>query len=192
MSIQQNLPFPERQYNVIYADPPWSYSNNATRAAASSHYATMSQEDIAALPVSDIAAQDCVLLLWATYPMLEQALETIKAWGFTFKTMAFTWVKLNPSGKGLFMGHGNWTRCNPELCLLAVRGKPKRASAKVRSVIISPVEQHSKKPDEVRDKIVKLMGDLPRVELFARQKAPGWDAWGNEVDCNLVMPERSV
>ena len=114
--------------------------------------------------------------MWATFPMLKEALEVIKAWGFTYKTAAFCWIKQNRNGSGLFMGLGNWTRSNAEICLLATKGKPKRVVTAV-----SPLERHSKKPDEARDKIVELMGDLPRIELFARQTAPGWDAWGNEV-----------
>lgn len=113
--------------------------------------------------------------------MLKEALDVIEAWGFTYKTVAFNWVKQNKNGAGLFMGLGNWTRSNSEICLLAVKGKPKRVSAGVHSVILSPLQQHSQKPGEARDRIVELMGDLPRIELFARETAPGWDSWGNEV-----------
>lgn len=119
--------------------------------------------------------------MWATFPMLKEALEVVEAWGFVYKTVAFNWVKQNKSGEGLFMGLGNWTRSNSEICLLAVKGKPKRVNASVRSVILSPVQRHSQKPAEARDRIVDLMGDLPRIELFARETAPGWDSWGNEV-----------
>lgn len=110
--------------------------------------------------------------------MLKEALDVIEAWGFTYKTVAFNWVKQNKNGAGLFMGLGNWTRSNSEICLLAVKGKPKRVSASVHSVILSPLQQHSQKPGEARDRIVELMGDLPRIELFARETAPGWDSWG--------------
>lgn len=112
--------------------------------------------------------------------MLREALEVIEAWGFTYKTVAFNWVKQNKTGAGLFWGLGNWTRSNSEICLLAVKGKPKRMSARVHSVILSPIQQHSRKPAETRDRIVELMGDLPRIELFAREAAPGWDAWRDE------------
>ena len=181
MNKNINIPFPQKQYCVIYADPPWAYDNHASRAAAASHYETMTQEDIAALPVPEIAAKDCALFLWATFPMLKQALEIIEAWGFHYKTCAFTWIKQNPRGDELFMGIGNWTRSNAEVCLLATRGKPKRVCKKVRSVIVSHIEQHSKKPDETRRRIDELMGDVPRIELFARTRAIGWDSWGNEV-----------
>lgn len=97
-----------------------------------------------------------------------------------YKTVAFNWVKQNRNGTGIFMGLGNWTRSNSEICLLATKGKPKRISGSVRSIVLSPLQQHSRKPAEIRDRIVELMGDLPRIELFAREAAPGWDVWGNE------------
>ena len=158
----------EKKYGIIYADPPWRYEQRSIQGGAEKHYPTMSLEEICALPVAELADKDCALFLWTTFPKLK---ESFRTW---------------------FYGMGFWTRSNAEVCLLAVKGHPKRQSAGIHQFVISRIEQHSKKPDEVRDKIVKLMGDLPRVELFARQKAPGWDAWGNEVDCDLVMPERSV
>ena len=127
-----------------------------------------------------IANEDCVLFMWATFPMLREALDVIEAWGFSYKTVAFNWVKQNRNGTGIFMGLGNWTRSNSEICLLATKGKPKRISGSVRSIVLSPLQQHSRKPAEIRDRIVELMGDLPRIELFAREAAPGWDVWGNE------------
>jgi N6-adenosine-specific RNA methylase IME4 len=145
----------------------------------------MSIEDICALPVADIAAKDSVLFLWATFPMLPEALRVIKAWGFTFKTVAFVWLKQNRKALTWFYGLGFWTRGNAEICLLATRGHPKRQDNSVHQFIISPIEAHSKKPDEARDKIVRLMGDLPRVELFARQTPPGWDVWGNEIESTV-------
>lgn len=114
-------------------------------------------------------------------------LKVIDAWGYTFKTVAFVWVKQNKSGKGFFFGLGHWTRSNAEICLLAVKGRPKRVSKKVHQLIISPIEGHSKKPDMARDKIIELMGDLPKVELFARQNSAGWDAWGNEVGHSISI-----
>lgn len=128
-----------------------------------------------------VAADNCVLFMWATFPTIKDALALIDAWGFTYKTIAFTWIKENRKSGGLFWGLGNWTRSNAEVCLLATKGKPKRISAGVHSVILSPVGRHSEKPAEVRERIVKLCGDVPRIELFARQEAEGWDCWGNEV-----------
>lgn len=174
-------PFPEKKYAVIYADPPWGYRNKGTRAAAARHYPTMTPDDIKALPVADIAAADCVLFLWATFPMLPEALAVIEAWGFAYKTAAFVWAKRNRKSPGWFWGLGNWTRSNPEVCLLAVRGCPERVSAAVHSLIEAPVGRHSAKPPQARARIEALMGDVPRIELFARERAPGWDAWGDEV-----------
>ena len=178
-------------YNIIYADPPWRYERNKVQGAAEKHYPTMSIDELCALPVADLAAKDCALFLWATFPMLPESLRLIKSWGFGFKTVAFVWLKRNRKSPSWFYGMGYWTRSNAEICLLATKGHPKRKSTGVHQLIISPIEQHSKKPDEVRDKIVALMGELPRVELFARQKAPGWDAWGNEVASDISLAERS-
>lgn len=182
-----------KKYKVILADPPWAFrawSNKGMGRSAEQHYPTMGLEDIKALPVADLAAEDCVLFLWATFPMLKEALEVIDTWGFTYKTVAFTWVKENRKSPGLFWGLGYWTRANAEVCLLATRGSPKRQSAAVHQVILSPVERHSKKPDEVQERIVTLMGDVSRVELFARQETPGWDVWGNEVECSPGLASR--
>lgn len=147
----------DRKYGVIYADPPWSY-NNQGNGAAKKHYNTMTKHDIFDLPVSELAADNCALFLWVTFPNLEQGLETMRRWGFKYKTIGFNWVKRNRSGKGWFWGLGFWTRSNSEACLIGVKGKPKRISAGVHSVIETPIEAHSKKPDEARARIVELMG----------------------------------
>ena len=179
------IPLPDKKYSIIYADPPWSYQNRGTRAAASKHYDTMTIEDIKRMGVGaagggGIANEDCVLFMWATFPMLREALDVIEAWGFKYKSIAFQWIKQNRSGNGYFFGLGRWTRGNTEPCLIAIKGKPKRISAGVGQLVFSPLRRHSQKPAEVREKIVELMGDLPRIELFAREAAPGWDVWGNE------------
>ena len=160
---------------------------NKGQGVAENHYGTMGLAEICALPVSELSAKDSVLFLWATLPQLPDALRVIETWGFQYKTTAFVWLKRNPKSDGWFFGLGYWTRSNTEICLLATKGHPKRKSAAVHQLIISPVEAHSKKPDITRDKIVELMGDRPRVELFARQRAPGWDAWGNEVDSTITL-----
>ena len=192
--MSEFLPFPQKKYNIIYADPPWRYSDRGCNGNAEDHYETMTFKDLCRLPVSGngggspgIAAEDCVLLTWATYPMMREALFLIDAWGFTYKSIAFQWVKQNRSGNGYFFGLGRWTRGNTEPCLLAVKGKPKRASNAVSQLIMSPIREHSRKPDEVRDRIVELLGDLPRIELFAREAAPGWDCWGKEAPINGVF-----
>lgn len=161
------------------------------QGAAEQHYSTMSVEEICRLKVAELADKDCVLFLWATFPKLPEALQVIKAWGFQYKSVAFVWLKQNKSGKGWFYGLGFWTRGNAEICLLAKKGKPHRNSNSVHQFIISPLREHSQKPDEAREKIIELMGDLPRVELFAREKADGWDAWGNEVECDLALDSYS-
>ena len=174
-------------YNIIYADPPWRYEQRKVQGAAENHYSTMSIDELCRLPVSELSEKDSILFLWTTFPQLREALRVIKAWGFEYKSVAFVWLKLNKSGKGWFYGLGFWTRGNAEICLLATKGHPKRKSNRVHQFIISPLRGHSQKPDEARDKIIELVGDLPRVELFAREKADGWDAWGNEIDCDLEI-----
>lgn len=155
--------------------------------SAESHYATMSIEDICKLPVDKISEENCVLFMWMTFPTLKEGLKVIEEWGFKYKTVAFVWIKRNKKTPSLFWGMGFWTRANAEICILATKGNPKRISAKVHQVIISPIEEHSKKPDEARKRIVDLVGDLNRIELFARQKTDGWDCWGNEVECDIDL-----
>lgn len=147
----------------------------------------MSIDEICSLPVFDISAENSVLFLWVTFPNLQEAFRVIEAWGFSYRTVAFVWVKRNKKTLSWFMGLGYWTRANAEICLLAAKGNPKRLSKSVRQIIDSPIEQHSKKPDETRERIVDLMGDLPRIELFARQKTDGWDVWGNEVESDIKL-----
>lgn len=175
------------KYSIILADPPWSYkcwNKKDQGRTANSHYNVMTTEDIKALPVSEIATDNAVLFVWITFPPLIQALEVIQSWGFTYKTNAFTWVKRNKKRTDTWSwGMGHYTRANAELCLVATKGKKlQRLSRSVHSVIDTPIEGHSKKPDIVRDRIVELFGDLPRIELFARQKTEGWDCLGNEID----------
>ena len=148
----------------------------------------MSLPEIQALPIQDIADDNCALFLWATDPLLPQAIDLIQKWGFNYKTVAFYWCKLNRSSplewwgeRDFFTGMGYWTRANTEICLLGTRGKPKRKSASVRRLVVAPRREHSRKPDVVADRIVHLMGDVPRVELFARASRPGWAVWGNEI-----------
>ena len=169
-----------RKYNIVYADPPWSYRDKATAGSLKCvgwKYKTQEKYWIDNLPVSKITDNDCILFLWVTMPKLNESWDLIKNWDFEYKTVAFTWVKRNKKANTLFWGMGRWTRANTELCLLATKGKPKRINAGVHSIIDTPVQKHSQKPPETRDKIVSLVGDLPRIELFAREKTPGWDVW---------------
>ena len=179
-----------KKYKIIYADPPWHYRNYADDTASrwvGNKYPVMSVENICKLPISKIAAEDCCLFLWTTPPCLQEAIQVFTAWGFTYKTKAFCWVKQNKSRKGLFTGMGYWTRSNTEDCWLCTKGHPKRISASVHQVIVTPVGEHSHKPSIVRDKIVELCGKLPRIELFSREKVRGWDCWGNEVESNIKL-----
>lgn len=170
------------RFGAIVCDPPWSWKSwsktNQTRAAEN-HYALMSDGGIKGLPVADLAAPDCVLFLWSINTMLPLALETMEAWGFRFSTVAFTWAKQNPSGDGMHMGLGYWTRQNTEQVLLGVRGKPQRMGRDVRQLIVSPRRAHSRKPDEVYASIERLVPG-PYVDLFARQERPNWVAFGLE------------
>lgn len=181
------------EFNIIYADPPWRFKNWSMNELATrgekwarrngrSPYDVMTLADICTMPVADLAAKDCILFCWTTYPKLQEGLDVVKAWGFEFKTVAFTWVKTTKRNRGWHYGLGYWTRQNPEICLLATKGKPKRIDKCVQNLVVSPLRGHSQKPDEVADRIVELVGDLPRVELFARQPRQGWHVWGNEVE----------
>jgi N6-adenosine-specific RNA methylase IME4 len=177
------------KYGAILVDPPWSFeawSKNGNGRSAQRHYGTMDTKQMVRLPVSDLAAKDCVLFCWATWPHLKSALWLISAWGFEYKTCGFDWMKADPYC--LFaddmtpeMGMGYWSRSNTEPCLLATRGKPKRLNADVRQGIIAPRREHSRKPDGVHARIERLVAG-PYCELFARQRRPNWDVWGNETE----------
>lgn len=189
----------QNHYGVILADPPWRFRTfnekgrkrcpdwKKFKDATAHHYETMSLEDIKKMPISDIASEDCVLLMWFSWPMLREALEVIEAWGFEYKTCAFSWMKANANQYDMFgeqpkteIGLGYWTRSNNESCLLATRGKPKRLNSDVRQGIIEPRRQHSRKPDCIHGRVQRLVAG-PYIELFARQKVNGWDTWGNQV-----------
>ncbi len=176
------MDLPKSKFKIIYSDPPWNYNDKALagKRGASFKYSTMKSEDIKKLPIQDIADDDSFLFMWVTFPQIQTALDVMRAWGFEYKTVAFTWVKKYKNGDN-FMGMGSYTRANAEICLLGKRGKPKIISHSVRQIIESVPEQHSKKPDIVRDKIIELCGDLPRIELFARNKTYKWECWGNEI-----------
>jgi N6-adenosine-specific RNA methylase IME4 len=180
-----------KKYQIIYADPPWSYKDKRNKhprlcGGALSHYQTMSIEEIKTmrLPEIDINA---MLFLWVTFPCLQEGLDVIKAWGFKYKTLGFSWIKTNKKNGKPFFGIGYYTKSNCEICLIGVKGKPIKQSNAVSSVLIEPRQEHSKKPNNARDNIVKLCGDIPRIELFAREKTEGWDVWGNEVQSDITL-----
>lgn len=185
----------ENKYKIIYADPPWRYGDKGGKGACERHYNTMKLKDICELPIDRIADKDCILFIWCTYPMLKEGLKTIESWGFKYKTIAFQWIKTCPKNREkFFFGLGRWTRGNTECCLLATKGKPKRVDNAVSQLVIAPLKRHSEKPDEVRKKINKLMGELPRIEIFARETCNGWDCWGDDpkVSCSPFMDNRCV
>lgn len=175
-------------YGAILADPPWHFATwgEGGNRNVTSKYSTMSADEMCALPVGDLAGDDCILFMWSVWPKLFEAMDVIDAWGFTYKTCAFSWMKADPyrlwaDEKTPFAGMGYWTRANTEPCLLATRGKPKRLNADVRQGIIAPRREHSRKPDGIHERIERLVAG-PHCELFARQKRVGWDVWGNQTD----------
>ena len=183
------IPFPDKKYQIIYADPPWEYKQsggvNGSRGMAKTHYDTMPTEDICNLPVDKIAGGGAICFLWATFPNISEAVKVMEAWGFQYKTAAFVWIKTYPKSGKPFWGMGAYTRANAEVCLLGIskgfKAKEQIKSHAVHQIVEAPVGRHSEKPDEVRRRIVELLGDVPRIELFARERVEGWDAWGNEV-----------
>lgn len=189
-----------KKYDIIYADPPWQYrvwNKKGAGRSAESHYKTQSMDFLKNMNIKALCNQNCVLFMWATFPCLEQAFELGKAWGFTYKTVAFTWIKTNKKNGDIFLGMGHYTRANAEIVLLFTKGKSLRRYVKnVPQVLISPRGKHSEKPDEIRKRIDRLFGDASKVELFARQVSntdntndfEGWDVFGNEVDNSICIP----
>ena len=173
-------------YGAILADPPWrfeTWSDKGKGRSAERHYKTMSFEEICELPVASLAKRDAALFLWATWPLLEDALDVMRVWGFTYKTCGFCWMKVNSTRSHvgpLWQGTGYWTRANTEVCLLATRGHPRRKHADVPQALLARRREHSRKPPTVHARIRRLVGG-PYLELFARERRPGWAAWGNEV-----------
>jgi len=175
---------PRGHFGAVLADPPWKYVTYSERGqgrSASRHYEVMMFEEIATLPVRDLAAPDAWLFLWVPGPHLPFGLQLIERWGFRYSGKAFAWAKQNPSGVGWHMGTGFTTRKNTEDCLLGRRGRPPIKAHDVRELIVAPRRKHSQKPDEQYARIERLV-DGPYVELFARQHRPGWHCWGNETD----------
>lgn len=186
-------------YPVIIADPPWDFTTWSDKAqkSAKQHYATMSTPLLCDMPVARVAADDAILLLWATWPNLLEAIQVGQAWGFTYKTLGFIWVKRSSQGKGWHQGLGYYTRANSEPCLLFTRGTPKRIHNGVHQLIVSDdsvhmlpgfeevltarLTAHSAKPDEFYERVEKLLAP-PYLELFGRRKRAGWTVLGNEID----------
>lgn len=192
-----------KKYQIIYADPPWDYKdkNEGERkyGKITPYYNGMKTEDIGNLKINEISDKDCILFLWVTFPNLQEGLDVIKMWGFKYKTLGFSWIKVHEKERAQlllwekeckpFFGIGHYTKSNCEICLIGMKGKLKalKKTDSISSLVVSPIRKHSQKPDEIRDLIVKFCGDIPRIELFARQKTEGWDVWGNEVESNIVL-----
>ena len=183
------IPFPKKKYNIIYADPPWSFSgykyqdgNRGFGNKVEDRYKTMSIKEICDLPVKEITNNDALLFMWVVDSHLEKSFEVIKSWGFKFSTIGFTWVK-QTNKKNYCYNLSRYTLKSTEICLIGLKGKLKniKNSNKVKNLVFAERTIHSKKPEEIRVRIKEFCGDLPRIELFARQKTDGWDAWGNEV-----------
>jgi len=185
-----------KKYQIIYADPPWSFGDRVRSkgkggyfySLEDKHYKPMPTQDICALRVKEISDDTAVLLIWTTDAHLPDCLEVIKAWGFIYKTVAFHWLKKEKSGKDVcFMG--KWTMKSSEICLLATKGTAHKLlkSRKVRQLTRAIRTAHSTKPKEIREKINELFGDIPKIELFARQKTEGWDVWGNEFESDIIL-----
>ena len=173
---------PAGGFDLIMVDPPWLYRNwstHGTEKNAMAHYECTPIEWIRDLPVEALAAPDCLLWLWATNPMLKEAIGVLENWGFAFKT-AGHWSKKTQTGKQAF-GTGYILRCAGEPFLIGTRGKPKTTRG-VRSVIEGPIREHSRKPDEAFAAAEQLLPEARRIELFSRQSRAGWTVWGNEVD----------
>lgn len=170
-------------YKIIYADPAWVYQDKSKShgGGAESHYKCTPTEEMGEIIKNIDVDKDAVCLMWCTYPQLEEGLKLMNLWEFKFKTVAFTWVKRNKKANTFFFGMGRHTRGNPEIVLLGTRGKGvPRISASIPNLQIHRIAQHSRKPNEVRKQIVELYGDIPRIELFAREQLEGFDIWGNE------------
>lgn len=182
-----------KKYQIIYADPPWSYYNDnsaepdctTVKGMRRPPYSVLGSKEIMNLPINEVSADDSILFIWTTDYHLAKCLDVIKSWGFEYKTVGFAWNK-----KVVFMG-AYTMKSGIELCLLATKGNAHKLvkNHKVRALIDSKREGHSKKPAEIRKRIVELLGDLPRIELFAREKTEGWDVWGNEVESSPEIKE---
>lgn len=172
-----------RKFGAILIDPPWKFVARGAGGegrSAGEHYTTSGLDPIKALPLAELAADNCIMFMWMVDWCPKWAFELIEHWGFEHKTTAFTWAKENASGEGWHMGQGYWTRSNPEDCWLATRGHPQRMNADVRQLIVAPVMDHSRKPDEIHDRIMRLV-EGPYLEIYARRPRDGWVTWGNEI-----------
>lgn len=183
-----------QKYDVILADPPWKFEywvpgqgkKNGSRAAEA-HYPVMTTPEICDLPIANMVSENSVLFMWGVWPRLRDIFDVYEAWGYEYKTIGFVWVKAKKSGFGFFTGMGYYSRSNTEPCFIGVRGSMPVSIHDVLQIIHTPVREHSRKPDEQYGKIERLYPNMRYLELFARKKRPGWDAWGNEVESDIDL-----
>lgn len=183
--IITNLREITKRYSIIYIDPPWNYKDKGCNGNCNQYYNTLTLEDLKLFPIPEIADTNSVLFIWITYPMIPEGLELIKSWGFIYKTIGFQWIKENKHNKQFFIGTGHWTRSNSEACFIATKGKISALNHNIHQIIKSPITKHSEKPTIIYKKIVELMGDIPRIEIFARKEVYGWDCFGNQIKTNI-------
>lgn len=173
---------PRQHFGLILADPPWQFSTRSAKGLKKSpqaHYGCMPLAEIQALPVADLAAPDCMLVMWTTGPFLRLAMETLDAWGFDYRTMG-GWGKRSTTGAAWAFGTGYIVRSTMEPYLFAVRGRPRQAVRNVRNFMEAPRREHSRKPDAMHADLERMFPAVPRLELFARQSREGWTTWGNQ------------
>ncbi len=181
-----------KRYDVILCDPPWQYTGKSVspNREVTNHYPTMPTSEICKLPINALSSDRCALFLWACWPLLPDAMKVLDAWGFEYKTLAWVWVKAKENGMGFHWGMGGYTRSNSEPCFLAFK-KNRELPVKdhgIQSVIYSPVQQHSRKPDDQYRKIETLYPNMQYLELFARRSRLGWDVFGNQVENSITFP----
>ena len=177
----------KKKYQIIYCDPPWKYNSRANhktrfRGGAEGHYKLLSMDEIKKLPIKELAGKNCALFLWTTFPYLKEQIKLFDEWGFRYRTLGFAWVKTNKKNGFPFFGVGYYTKSNLEICLMGMKGQLKTKTNSISQVVIAPRREHSRKPDEIKDKIVELFGALPRIELFARERTKGLDSVGYDID----------
>ena len=176
-----------KKYQIIYADPPWAMVG---KGELTPNYPVMTLVEIKSIPIGNFTEPNCALFLWAINSQIPQAIEVLNSWGFDYKTIGFVWIKVSKKTGKQNCRLGSWTLNGTEMCLLGVKGKMPRLTKNVRQIIECPRGRHSEKPEEVRYRILQLFGDLPRIELFARQKTEGWDIWGNEVKSDIDLANK--
>jgi len=177
-------PLRQMAYGVILADPPWTYQTRSEKGqgkSPSQHYKTMTLEDICALPVHLLAADDCMLVMWSTAPHLQQSLVVMEMWGFDYVT-AGAWAKQSSTGNKWAFGTGYVYRSAAEFYIVGKIGNPRIAVKNIRNLIVAPVREHSRKPDDMHQQLERMFPKARRCELFARQARPGWSVWGNETE----------